>query len=55
MMVPDEQRGLPPKWEKQLNETATEAFAAIFGGDGRRVSGLARKLKTNRLVGFKVG
>ena len=54
MMVPDEQLGLPPKWERDLNETANEAFATIFGGDGRRVAGLRRRLQLDAFVGFKV-
>lgn len=53
-MVPDENEGLPPAWEKRLNEAATDAFADILGGDGRRVSGLRRRLGIDALVGFKV-
>lgn len=55
MMVPDEQLGLPPKWGTQLNETANEAFASIFGGDGRRAAGIRKRLKIDAFVGFKVG
>lgn len=55
MMVPDDARGLPPKWEKTLNEAATDAFAAIFGGDGRRISAIKRKLGVGSLLDFSVG
>jgi len=55
MMVPDEVMGLPPKWERALNEAATDALAQILGGDGRRVSGLRKRLRIDALVGFKVG
>jgi phage gpG-like protein len=54
MMVPDEIKGLPPRWERRLNEAATDALAGILGGDGRRVSGLRKRLGINALVGFKV-
>jgi hypothetical protein len=54
MMVPDEKLGLPPSWEKAFNEAATDALAAIIGGDGRRVSALRRRLGVDALVGFKV-
>lgn len=55
MMVPDDALGMPPEWEKTLNEASTDAFAVIFGGDGRRVAGLRQKLGVKGLVGFKVG
>jgi len=55
MMVPDETMGLPPRWEKKLNEAATDAFAAIFGGDGRRVAGVRKALDVDALVGFELG
>lgn len=55
LMVPTEDRGLPSRWSEQLNEAATDAFAAIFGGDGRRVAGLRRRLGVKSLIGFEVG
>jgi phage gpG-like protein len=55
MMVPDKNLGLPSKWEQALNEAATDALAAIIGGDGRRVSALRKRLGVDAIVGFKVG
>jgi hypothetical protein len=55
MMVPSGELGLPPKWSKQLQEASNDAFAAIFGADGRRVSALRNVLGVDALVGFKVG
>lgn len=55
MMVPDGVRGLPPSWSRKLDAAATEALAALLGADGRRVSGLRRRLGIDALVGFKVG
>lgn len=55
MMVPDESLGLPPKWERALNETVNHALSVIFGGDGRRLSGLRKRLGIDAFVGFKVG
>lgn len=55
MMVPDDGKGLPPKWERELNSAAVDAFAVVFGGDGRRVSALRKLIGTDALVGFKVG
>jgi phage gpG-like protein len=55
MMVPDKTLGLPSKWEQALNEAATDALAAIIGGDGRRVSALRKRLGVDAIVGFQVG
>jgi phage gpG-like protein len=54
MMVPDEKLGMPPAWEKNLNEAATDALAAVIGGDGRRASALRKRLGIDAFVGFKV-
>lgn len=55
MMVPDQNLGLPSKWEQAFNEAATDALAAIIGGDGRRVSALRKRLGVDGIVGFQVG
>lgn len=55
MMVPDSALGLPPRWEKQLEEAAVDALSVLIGGDGRRVSALKRLVKTNSVIGLKLG
>jgi hypothetical protein len=55
MMVPDALIGMPQKWTDKLDASATEAFGAILGGDGRRAAGLRKRLALDAFVGFKVG
>lgn len=45
---------LPAKWEKAFEEAASDAFATIFGGDGRRTAAVRKALQLDSLVGFKV-
>lgn len=52
MMVPDSSLGMPPTWNRQLEETATEAMETILGGK-RGVSALSKLL--TRQAGLKAG